>query len=112
MILLPPGGGPRGVLPPIEDCRSGELRPAFPFVAEAPAGEERKKSGDEEGGLLLFCSLLLLGVDILSVYCRLCWLTGLCEQFDEDGTRQVDAFRVKCNSSRYGLARTSSPFAP
>ena len=49
--LLPPGGGLRGVSAAIEAWRSGELTPTGLFTADAPEGEDLKKSGDEEGGL-------------------------------------------------------------
>lgn len=48
---LPPGAGLRGASPDTGCCRSGELTPMFPLVADAPAGEDRKKSGDDEGAL-------------------------------------------------------------
>ena len=50
------------------DGRKDELVALLPFVAGVPAaGEERKKSGEEDATLLPFWFRECLGVDILPV---------------------------------------------
>lgn len=63
----PPGGlgGPCGVAVSFADGRKDELVALLPFVAGVPAGEERKKSGEDDATLFPFWFLRFLGVDIL-----------------------------------------------
>ena len=63
---LPPGGGPRGVGAATEDWRKGELM--LPFVAGGGAGDELKKSGDDDAGFWPFCTLRPVGVDIFDEF--------------------------------------------
>lgn len=50
------------------DGRKDELVALLPFVAGVPAaGEERKKSGEDDATLLPFWFLVFRGVDILPI---------------------------------------------